>query len=149
MAKARAAGVSSNRRRDHSKGIRLMKSLLIIATLFVAAQASAADCVTNRRGQTVCANGSQAVAVNPQTGTVTTAQKRANGATTVQNSNGSKAAYNPNTGNSAVSTTNANGVATTRTAHGGQAKTKNGMGVAQGPNGKTCVKGANNAGCTK
>jgi hypothetical protein len=156
-----------------------MRVLLIAACLLFAAGASAADCVKNLRGQTICSNGTEAVGVNPATGTVTTAQKRLNGATTVQNSNGakaaynpntgtattsqryangattaknsngSKAAYNPNTGNAAVSTKNANGVATTKTARGGQATTKNGMGVAQGPNGTTCAKGVYNAGCTK
>jgi Protein of unknown function (DUF3300) len=88
-----------------------------------------------------------AVAVNPQTGRVTTAQKYPSGVTTMQNNNGAKAAYNPNTRNGAVSQTNANGVRTTRTTRGGQATTKNGRGVATGPNGTTCARGANNAGC--
>jgi hypothetical protein len=126
-----------------------MKALLLMGCLFLASGALAADCVTNLRGKVVCANGQQAAAVNPNTGTVTTAQKHSNGATTVQNSNGAKAAYNPNTGNAAVSQKSANGVTTTRTSRGGEAKTKNGMGVAQGPNGTTCAKGVNNSGCKK
>ncbi len=52
-----------------------MKAMLIMALMFVASAASAADCVTNARGKTVCSNGEKAVAVNPNTGTVTTAQK--------------------------------------------------------------------------
>jgi hypothetical protein len=88
-----------------------------------------------------------AVAVNPQAGRVTTAQKYPSGVTTAQSSNGTKAAYNPNTRNGAVSQTNSNGVKTTRTTQGGQAKTVNGKGVATGPNGTTCARGANNAGC--
>jgi hypothetical protein len=88
-----------------------------------------------------------AVAVNPQAGRVTTAQKYPNGVTTAQSSNGSKAAYNPNTRKGAVSQTNSNGVKTTRTTQGGQAKTINGKGVATGPNGTTCARGVNNAGC--
>ncbi len=126
-----------------------MKALIAIGLTLFASSAFAADCVTNVRGKVVCANGTQAAAVNPNTGTVTTAQKSPNGTTTVQNSNGAKAAYNPNTGNAAASQKNANGVTTTRTSRGGEAKTKNGMGVAQGPNGTTCAKGKYNAGCTK
>jgi len=123
-------------------------SILLLCTLF-ASGAFAADCVTNVRGKTVCTNGEKAVVVNPNTSTVTTAQKNPNGVTTIQNSNGSKAAYNPKTGNAAVAKTNSNGVTTTQTSRGGEAKTKNGMGVVQGPNGTTCAKGKNNAGCTK
>ena len=156
-----------------------MKALLLMGCLVFASVAFGADCVTNLRGKVICANGEQAAAVNPATGTVTTAQKYSNGATTVQNSNGqkaaynpntgtltttqkyqngaktaqnsngTKAAYNPNTGNAAVSQKNASGVSTTRTSRGGEAKTKNGMGVAQGPNGTTCAKGVNNSGCKK
>lgn len=126
-----------------------MKTVLALACLLVASGASAADCVTNLRGKTVCSNGQTAAAVNPSTGTVTTAQKSPSGVTTVQNSNGTKAAYNPHTGNAAVSQTNQNGVKTTQTSRGGQAKTKNGMGVATGPNGTTCAKGVNNQGCKK
>src|SRR5450631_1849221 len=126
-----------------------MKVLLMIVAMFFASGAFAADCVTNLRGKVVCANGEQAAAVNPNTGTVTTAQKYPNGATTAQNSNGTKAAYNPNTGNAAVAKTNQNGVTTTQTSWGGEAKTKNGMGVAEGPNGTTCAKGKNNQGCKK
>jgi hypothetical protein len=124
-----------------------MKSILALVCLFVASGALAADCVTNLRGKTVCSNGQSAAAVNPSTGTVTTAQKSSSAVTTVQNSNGTKAAYNPHTGNAAVSQTNQNGVKTTQTSRGGQAKTKNGMGVATGPNGTTCAKGVNNQGC--
>jgi hypothetical protein len=88
-----------------------------------------------------------AVAVNPQTGRVTAAQKNPSGVTTLQNNNGAKAAYNPKTGTGAASQTNSNGVKTTRTTQGAQAKTKNGKGVATGPNGTTCARGANTAGC--
>jgi hypothetical protein len=126
-----------------------MKFLLIVALALSAPDAVAANCVTNALGKTVCSNGQSAVVVNPNQGTVTTAQKAPSGVTTVQNSNGSKAAYNPHTGNAAVSQTNQNGVKTTRTSRGGQAKTKNGMGVATGPNGTTCVKGVNHQGCKK
>jgi hypothetical protein len=156
-----------------------MKSPLIVIGIFLASNAFAADCVTNLRGKTICSNGQSAVAVNPNTGTVTTAQKYsngaataqnnngqkaaynpntgtvttsqkyANGATSAQNSNGAKAAYNPNTGTAAVSQKNQNGVTTTETNWGGEAKTKNGMGVAQGPGGTTCAKGKNNQGCTR
>jgi hypothetical protein len=127
-----------------------MKALLMMsAFMFFASSVFAADCVTNLRGKTVCSNGANAIAVNPSTGTVTTAQKYPNGATTAQNSNGTKAAYNPNTGNAAVAKTNQNGVTTTQSTWGGEAKTKNGMGVAQGPNGTTCAKGRNNQGCKK
>ena len=126
-----------------------MKILLLIAFVLSAADVFAANCVTNALGKTVCSNGQSAVAVNPNQGTVTTAQKAPSGVTTVQNSNGKKAAYNPRTGNAAVSQTNQNGVKTTQTSRGGQAKTKNGMGVATGPNGTTCVKGPNNQGCKR
>lgn len=126
-----------------------MKAVLMMAFMFFASGAMAADCVTNARGKTVCSNGEKAVAVNPNTGTVTTAEKNPGGVATVQNSNGTKAAANPRTGNAAVAQTNQNGVTTTKTARGGEAKTKNGVGVAQGPNGTTCVKGKNNQGCKK
>jgi hypothetical protein len=123
--------------------------LMMMASMIFASGVFAADCVTNLRGKTVCSNGANAIAVNPNTGTVTTAQKYPNGATTVQNSNGTKAAYNPNTDKAAVAKTNQNGVTTTQTSWGGEAKTKNGMGVAEGPNGTTCAKGRNNQGCKK
>ncbi|MGO9427032.1 MAG: hypothetical protein ACLQAR_14875 [Steroidobacteraceae bacterium] len=97
-----------------------MKAVSALACLLVACDAPAADCVPNLRGKTVCSNGQSAAAVNPSTGTVTTAQKSPNGVTTVQNSNGTKAAYNPHTGNGAT-----------------------------GPNGTTCAKGVNNQGCKK
>jgi len=126
-----------------------MQAVLMTALIVVASGASAADCVKNARGKTVCSNGEKAVMVNPNTGTVTTAEKNPGGVTTMQNSNGTKAAVNPRTGNAAVAQTNQNGVTTTKTARGGEAKTKNGMGVVTGPNGKTCAKGVNNAGCTK
>ena len=126
-----------------------MKFLLIIALMLSASNVFAANCVTNALGKTVCSNGQGAVAVNPNRGTVTTAQKSPSGVTTVQNSNGTKGAYNPHTGNAAVSQTNQNGVKTTQTSRGAHAKTKNGMGVATGPNGTTCAKGPNNQGCTK
>jgi hypothetical protein len=126
-----------------------MKVLLLMACTIFSSGVFAADCITNLRGQTVCSNGAKAVAVNPNKGTVTTAQKYPNGVTTTQSSNGTKAAYNPHTGNAAVAQKNQNGVTTTQTSQGGRAKTKNGMGVAEGPNGTTCAKGKNNQGCKK
>jgi len=96
-----------------------MKSFALITCLLFASGLFAGDCVKNRRGQTVCDNG-------------TTAAKA-----------------NPNTGNAAVAQKNSNGVTTTRTSNGGEVKSKNGKGVAQGPGGTTCVKTANNQGCTK
>ena len=126
-----------------------MKMVLMMALMFFASVASAADCVTNARGKTVCSNGEKAVVVNTNTGTVTTAQTNPGGAKTVQSSTGTKAAVNPRTGNAAVAQTNQNGVTTTKTARGGEAKTKDGMGVAEGPNGTVCAKGKNNQGCTK
>jgi hypothetical protein len=124
-----------------------MKILLATASILLVSSGFAADCVTNRLGKTVCSNGQSAVAVNPNKGTVTTAQKSASGVTTAQSSNGNKAAYNPHTGNAAVSQTNQNGVKTTQTSNGGKAKSKNGVGVATGPKGTTCVKGVHNEGC--
>jgi hypothetical protein len=126
-----------------------MKILLMILCSMFSSAVFAADCVTNLRGQTVCGNGEKAAVVNPNKGTVTTAQKYPSGVTTAQSSNGSKAAYNPRTGNAAVSQKNQNGVTTTQSSAGGKAKTKNGMGVAEGPNGTTCAKGKNNQGCKK
>jgi membrane-bound lytic murein transglycosylase B len=126
-----------------------MKILLTMAFMLFATNVFAADCVTNRFGKTVCSNGQSAVAVNPNTGTVATAQKSASGVTTAQINTGAKAAYNPHTGNAAVQQTNQNGVKTTQTTAGGQAKTKNGVGVATGPNGTTCAKGVYNQGCKK
>lgn len=123
-------------------------SILLLCTL-IASGAFAADCVTNVRGKTVCTNGEKAVAVNPNTGTVTTAQRNPGGVTTVHSNTGTKAAVNPRTGNAAVAQTNQNGVTTTKTARGGEAKTKNGMGVVEGPNGTVCAKGKNSQGCTK
>jgi hypothetical protein len=143
-----------------------MKSLLMMACMFLASSLLAQDCVTNLRGQKVCKNGDTAVAVNPNTGNAAVAHKNSNGVTTTQTSyggeakskngvgvaegaNGNKAAVNTNTGNAAVSSKNSNGVATTKTSNGGEAKSKNGMGVAQGPGGTTCVKGKNQQGCKK
>lgn len=126
-----------------------MKNLLTMAFMLLATNVFAADCVTNRFGKTVCSNGQSAVAVNPSTGTVVTAQKSASGVTTAQTNTGAKAAYNPHTGNAAVQQTNQNGVKTTQTTAGGQAKTKNGVGVATGPNGTICAKGVYNQGCKK
>jgi hypothetical protein len=71
----------------------------------LASNAFSADCVTNLRGRVICANGAQAATVNQSNGTVTTAQRYSNGATTAQNSNGTRAAYNPNTGTAAVAKT--------------------------------------------
>ncbi len=126
-----------------------MKAILVLVCVLFGSGAMAADCLTNARGKTICSNGEKAVAVNPNTGTITTAQKNANGVTSSQRSNGAKAAYNPNTGNAAVAHQNQNGVTTTRTTPGGQAKAKNGMGAVQGPNGTNCAKGKNTQGCTK
>jgi hypothetical protein len=126
-----------------------MNTVLMMALILVASVASAADCVTDARGKTVCSNGEKAIAVNPNTGTVTTAQRNPGGVTTVQSNTGTKAAVNPRTGNAAVARTNQNGVTTTKTARGGEAKTKNGMGVVEGPNGTVCAKGKTNQGCTK
>ena len=126
-----------------------LKTTLFATSILLSSGALAADCVTNVRGKTVCANGEKAVVVNPNTNTVTKVETNPSGVTTAQSSNGNKAAYNSRTGNAAVATTNSNGVTTTNTTRGGTAKTKNGMGVAQGPNGTTCAKGKNNAGCTK
>lgn len=156
-----------------------MKSLLFCALLLAAAQVDASGCYTNVRGKLVCANGSQAVVANPNTGSVTTVQKNAlgtttaqsstgakaaynprtgnltkteqnaNGTTTAKSSTGARAAYNPNTGNAVASQQNANGVTSTQTSRGGEAKTKNGKGVVQGPGGATCAKSANGSGCTR
>src|SRR5216110_2295284 len=126
-----------------------MKILLMFVCMLFASGVWAADCITNLRGKTICGNGESAVAVNPNTGSVTSAQKNQNGVTTAQGSNGQKAAYNPNTGTVTTTQKYQNGVTTTRTSRGGEAKTKNGMGVAEGPNGTTCAKGKNTQGCKK
>jgi hypothetical protein len=93
-----------------------MKTIFVLM-FFASAHAIAADCVTNRNGKVVCANGQKAVKVNPNTGTVATGQK------------------------------NANGVTTTNSSRGGTAKTKNGKGAYESPNGTKCVKTANQQGC--
>jgi hypothetical protein len=154
-----------------------MKVLLILAFTLAASDVLAEDCITTVTGRTVCKPAKSAAAVNPATGTVTTAQKSpsgvttaetstgakaaynpntgtaatsqkyANGVTTAQSSTGAKAAYNPNTGKAATQQTNQNGVKDTQTTAGGRAKSKNGMGVAETPNGTKCAKGANHAGC--
>jgi len=127
-----------------------MKLTLLVASLLLAGPALAAEnCVKDARGQMVCSNGQQAVAVNPNTGNVATAQKPSNGVTTAQGGNGSKAAYNSKTGNAAVATTNQSGVTTTQTSRGGEAKSKNGNAVVEGPNGTVCAEGQNKQGCTK
>jgi hypothetical protein len=77
-----------------------MKTLVMMACMFLASSLFGQDCVKNARGETVCGNGRSA------------------------------AAYNPNTGRGAAAHKNSNGVTTTQTASGGKAKTKNGMGVA-------------------
>ena len=51
-----------------------MKVLLTVVFMLFASNVFA-DCVTNRLGKTVCSNGQSSVAVNPNTGTVATAQK--------------------------------------------------------------------------
>ena len=128
-----------------------MKNIVLIACLFLTSSLFAGDCVKNRRGETICSNGNTAVAVNPNTGNATVAQKNSNGVKTTSTGNSgvstaqganSAAAVNHRTGNAAVAHTNSNGVTTTQTTKGGEAKTKNGKGVAQGPGGTTCVKTA-------
>jgi hypothetical protein len=127
---------------------KIMKMLLLLASVLFATNvfAANADCYTNARGQTVCSNGEKAVAVNPNTGTVKTAQKNSTGVTAAQTANGA-AVVNPKTGNATVAHTNSNGVTTTQSTRGGTAKTKNGKGVYQAPNGTTCVKTADGKGC--
>jgi hypothetical protein len=97
---------------------RMSMKTIFLLMLCCSAHAIAADCVTNRYGKVVCANGEKAVKVNPNTGTAATAQK------------------------------NANGVTTTNSSKGGTAKTKNGKGVYESPNGTKCVKTARQRGCT-
>ena len=125
-----------------------MKTQLLIALMSFASLASAADCVTDARGRKVCSNGDKAVAVNPNTGKVTTAERNG-GSRTVQSNSNTQAAVNSRTGNAAVAQTNQNGVTTTKTARGGEAKTRNGVGVVEGPDGTVCAKGKNNQGCKK
>jgi acyl-CoA thioesterase FadM len=122
--------------------------LVLLGSLVAATAGFAAECVTDARGRTVCGNRQETVAVNPNTGKVTSAQRRPGGVTTTQSDTGTKTAVNTRTGNAAVAQTNANGVTTTETRRGGQAKTKNGVGVAQGPDGTVCAKGRNTQGCT-
>jgi hypothetical protein len=55
---------------------RMSMKTIVLLMLFCSAQAIAADCVTNRYGKVVCANGQKAVKVNPNTGTAATAQKK-------------------------------------------------------------------------
>ncbi len=125
-----------------------MKMVLALVCMLLASDAFAADCVTNAQGKVICANGEKAVAINPNTGSVNTATRNRDGATTFNSSNGNgAAAYNPRTGNAAVAEKNQNGVTTTQTTRGGESKTKNGKGVYQAPNGTKCVKTANNKGC--
>jgi hypothetical protein len=126
-----------------------MKTMLILACLLIANVCSA-ECVKNARGKTVCTNGDQAIAVNPNTGTVKTAQKNQAGVSSAQSISGNSAAVvNHRTGNAAVAHTNPNGVTTTQSRMGGEAKTKNGKGVYETPNGTKCAKTAHNKGCTK
>jgi hypothetical protein len=124
-----------------------MKRLVLLTCVLFASNAFAdTDCYTNAQGKKICSNGQSAVAVNPNTGTVKTAQKNQGGVTRTQSANGT-AVVNQRTGNAAASHTNQNGVTTTKTTNGGTAKTKNGKGVVQGPNGTTCVKTADGRGC--
>jgi hypothetical protein len=126
-----------------------VKTILILACLLIANVCSA-ECVKNARGKTVCTNGDKAVVVNPNTGTVKTAQKNPSGVVAGQSVNGNTAAaVNHRTGNAAVAHTNPNGVTTTESSMGGEAKTKNGKGVYVAPNGTKCAKTAHNKGCTK
>ena len=103
-----------------------MRLALTLACLLLAANVHAANCATNARGKTVCANDGKAAVYNPNTATVSTAQKSTARVSRTQNSNN---------------------VTTTQSSRGGEAKTKNGKGVYSSPNGTTCVKTANNAGC--
>jgi len=96
-----------------------MKAFAMMMCMFLASGLFAQNCRKNALGETVCGNGQNAAAVNPNTGKAATAQK------------------------------NQNGVTTTHGSAGGQAKTKNGKGVAEGPNGKKCAKGSRHQGCTK
>jgi hypothetical protein len=136
-----ASKPEDNRRRIMKRLLFLAASVLLFSNAF-----ADTDCVTNARGKKVCSNGQTAVAVNPNTGTVKTAQKNQGVVTTGQTANG-RAAVNTHTGNAAVSQTNQNGVTTTQTTNGGKAKTKNGKGVYTSPNGTTCVKTADGRGC--
>ena len=135
-----------------------MKILSVLAFALVTSNVLADRCVTTVTGRTVCRPGEAAAA--PATGTVATAQRYPNGATTAETSSGAKAAYNPNTGTAARTQKYANGVTTAQSNTGakaaynphtgnagGQAKTKNGMGVAEAPNGTKCARGANHEGC--
>ncbi len=124
-----------------------MRKLLLVASVLLVSNAfGATNCYTNAQGKKVCTNGQSAVAVNPNTGTVKTAQKNQSGVATAHTANGA-AVVNPHTGNAAVAQTNQNGVTTTQTTNGGKAKTKNGKGVYVAPNGTTCVKTADGKGC--
>src|ERR1700704_5383862 len=112
-----------------------MKSLLMMACMFLATGLFAQGCVKNRRGETVCKNGQTAAAVNPNTGNAAVAHKNQNGVTTTQTSyggeaktkngadvatsgNGNTAAVKTNRGNAAVAQKNSNGVTTTQTSNG-------------------------------
>jgi hypothetical protein len=129
--------------------VQKMKTIFLMTLVLLSVGAFADDCYTNRFGKKICSSGQNAVAVNPSTGNVATAQKSPGGVTTVNTNTGKKAAYNPRTGNVATSQTNQNGVKTTQTSRGAQASTKNGVGVAEGPNGTKCAKTATNQGCKK
>ena len=94
-----------------------MRILVIIVCVLLSANASAAECAKNARGETVCGNGQTA------------------------------GGYNRNTGAAWTSQENQNGVRTTQTNRGGEAKTMNGKGVVEGPGGKKCYKTATSHGC--
>jgi hypothetical protein len=97
-----------------------MKGLLVLALTLVASNVLADQCITTVTGRTVC-RPSETAAVSPATGTVTTAQRYPNGATTAETSTGAKAAYNPNTGTVATTQKNANGVTTAQSSTGAKA----------------------------
>ena len=94
-----------------------MKTLVILACVMLSANAFAAECAKNARGETACGNGQMAGGYNQKSGTAWTSGK------------------------------NQNGVRTTQTNRGGEAKTENGKGVVQGPGGKSCYRTANSHGC--
>jgi hypothetical protein len=69
------------------KTLAMMACLLLSPSLF-----GEQNCVKNARGKTVCSDGNNAAAVNPNTGKATVAQKNQNGVTTVQMFKTTKAA---------------------------------------------------------
>jgi hypothetical protein len=117
-----AAALRLQEKRFASRIIRRcsMKILFVLGFALLASNVLAEQCVTTVTGRTVCRPGETA-AVNPATGTVTTAQRYPNGTTTAETSTGSKAAYNPNTGTVATTQKYANGVTTVQSNTGAKA----------------------------